>query len=128
MKKILIDTNVYSAYKASDPEVVRRFRSTEEIHLNITVLAELVAGFKAGSKEAQNREELRAFLNSPRVVLDELTEATAEFYAHIYLMLREKGTPIPTNDLWIAASALQHGCALYSLERHFQGINGLLLI
>lgn len=128
MKSILIDTNVYSAFKANDPEVVRRFRSCEAIHLNITVLAELVAGFKAGSKEAQNREELKAFLNSPRVSLDELTEATAEFYAHLYLMLRVKGTPIPTNDLWIAASALQHGCALYSLDRHFRAIDGLLLV
>ncbi len=128
MKRILIDTNVYSAYKTGNPDVIRDFQSFEEIHINITVLAELLAGFKAGSKEALNREELKLFLNSPRVVLDQVTEGTAEFYAHIYLVLRSKGTPIPTNDIWIAASAMQNGCALYSLDKHFKVVDGLLLV
>jgi len=128
LKKILIDTNVYSAFKANDPEVLRELQTCEEIHVNATVLGELIAGFKAGSQEARNREELRVFLNSPRVILDDVTGATAEFYAHIYLMLRSKGTPIPANDLWIAASASQHGCALFSLDRHFQAIEGLLRV
>ncbi len=128
MKRILIDTNVYSAFKANDQEVIHKFQSCEEIHVNVTVLAELIAGFKAGSKEDQNKAELKSFLNSPRIVLDHLDEATAEFYASIYLNLRLKGTPIPTNDLWIAASAMQQGCALYSLDKHFQVVDGLLLI
>jgi tRNA(fMet)-specific endonuclease VapC len=128
MKRILIDTNVYSAFKANNQEVIHEFQSCEEIHVNIVVLAELVAGFKAGSKEDRNREELKLFLNSPRIVLDHMSEETAEFYAGIYLNLLNKGTPIPTNDMWIAASAMEHGCALYSLERHFQAVDGLLLI
>ena len=128
MKRILIDTNVYTEFKTNDPAVVRKFHSCEEIHINITVLAELLAGFKAGSKEALNRQELKLFLNSPRVVLDQVTEGTAEFYAHIYLVLRSKGTPIPANDMWIAASAMQNGCALYSRDKHFQAVDGLLLV
>ena len=128
MKRICIDTNVYSAFKSNDQDVLKLFQTCEEIHVNIVVLAELIAGFKAVSKEARNRAELKSFLNNQRVVLDQVTETTAEFYADIYLRLRTKGTPIPTNDMWIAASAMQHGCALYSLDRHFRVVGGLLLI
>lgn len=128
MKAILIDTNVYSAFKAGDPDVVRAFQKADQIHVNATVIGELIAGFKAGSRESQNRDELAAFLNGPRVVLDDISPATGEFYAHLYLMLRLKGTPIPTNDLWIAASALQKGCALFSLDSHFEVIEGLLRV
>jgi tRNA(fMet)-specific endonuclease VapC len=121
-------TIVYSAFKSNDNDVLHQLQTCEEIYVNIVVLAELIAGFKARSREAQNRAELKSFLNSPRIVLDHLTDATAEFYANIYLSLHTKGTPIPTNDMWIAASAMQHGCALYSLDRHFLLVDGLLLI
>ena len=73
-------------------------------------------------------EELRTFLSSGRVLLDRIDEGTAEFYAHIYLLLRLKGSPIPTNDIWIAAAAMQNGCALYSLDSHFKTVDGLILI
>ena len=126
--KTLIDTNTYSAFKRNKADAVRVYQRAEEIHICITVLAELIAGFKAGSKETRNREELRAFLSSDRVVLDPMNEGTAEFYAHVYLSLRLKGAPIPTNDMWIAASAMQNGCALYSLDSHFNAVDGLLLI
>lgn len=126
--KILIDTNTYAAFKRNRPDVVQVYQRAEEIHISITVLAELIAGFKAGSREPENREELAAFLSSSRAVVDLVDEGTAEFYAHVYLMLRVKGAPIPTNDMWIAAAAMQNGCALYSLDSHFSAIDGLLLI
>lgn len=87
MKVILIDTNVYSAFNAGDPDVVRTFQKADEIHVNSTVIGKL--------------------------------------YAHLFLMLRLKGTPIPTNDLCIAASALQNGCVRFSLDSHFYVIEGL---
>ncbi len=123
-----MDTNIYTAFKLNWPEVIHTLRRCEEIHLNITVLVELIAGFKAGSRESANREELKAFLNSPRVYLDRIDEETAAFYAHIYLLLRSKGAPIPANDLWIAASAMQHGLALYTQDSHFKAIDGLLML
>jgi tRNA(fMet)-specific endonuclease VapC len=126
--KILIDTNTYSAFKRNRSDVVQVYQRAEEIHISVTVLAELIAGFKAGSKENQNREELRSFLSSERAILDPMNEGTAEFYAHIYLLLRFKGSPIPTNDMWIAAAAMQNGCALYSLDTHFGAVDGLLLV
>jgi tRNA(fMet)-specific endonuclease VapC len=72
--------------------------------------------------------ELKQLLNNSRVRLTPVDDGTAEFYAHIYLCLKTQGAPIPTNDLWIASSALQHGLGLISLERHFVHVAGLIVI
>lgn len=87
----------------------------------------LLAGFRCGSKEQQNRDELDLFFDSPRVDLLAIDDGTAEFYAQIFAELKERGRPIPTNDLWLAASALQHGLALATYDEHFKNISGLLL-
>jgi predicted nucleic acid-binding protein len=127
MRRIIIDTNIYVAFKRADPHVMQVFRACDEVHLNVTVFTELIASFKAGNKESANRQELSEFLNSPRVQFDPIDEGTAEFYAHIYLLLRLKGNPIPTNDIWLAASAMQHGLALFTRDNHFRSIDSLLL-
>ena len=80
-----------------------------------------------GSKESTNRQELKAFLDSPRVVLLNTSDATSEFYAKVFSGLKQKGKPIPTNDLWIAATALEHGHAIFTYDRHFKEIDGLLV-
>ena len=67
------------------------------------------------------------FLDSPRVELIAIDDDTADYYAKIFCDLKSRGQPIPTNDLWIASSAMQHGLALYTLDVHFQKIDGLLL-
>ena len=126
MKSILIDTNVYSAFKADIDEVLEVFRAVEHIGVNSTVLGELYSGFKLGMKEEKNRVELNQFLDSPRVHFYSINETTAEIYAGIFKSLRKNGTPIPTNDMWIAATAMQHGLALYSLDKHFDSIPGIL--
>ena len=128
MKRVLIDTSIYTAFKRNLPSVVNPLRLCDEIHINSVILAELLEGFKGSSKESQNRQELRSFLNGPRAHLDPLDEGTAEYYAHIYALLKSKGTPLPAHDLWIAASALQHGLALFSRVRHFSAIDGLLCV
>ena len=91
------------------------------------VLGELLAGFSSGSKESTNRQELKAFLDSPRVVLLNTSDATSEFYAKVFSGLKQKGKPIPTNDLWIAATALEHGHAIFTYDRHFKEIDGLIV-
>jgi tRNA(fMet)-specific endonuclease VapC len=91
-------------------------------------MGELLSGFKAGSKENINREELEEFLDSPRVQFYILDEDTAEFYAEILNGLKKKGKPIPTNDIWIASIALQHGLKLYSKDQHFKFVPGLVLV
>lgn len=127
MKRILLDTNAYAAFKKNDGDAVNTLKTTEYIGVNIVVLGELLSGFKGGTKELINRKELEQFLDSPRVNLLPLDEETAEFYARIYWDLKKKGKPIPTNDLWVAASAMRHGLALFTYDEHFAYIAGLIL-
>ena len=127
MKRILMDTNSYAAFKRNDPIAVNILRTVEYIGVNIIVLGELLSGFKGGKKEAKNKKELEHFLDSPRVYIIQMDEETAEFYAKIYWDLKKKGKPIPTNDMWVAASVLRHGLALFTHDEHFNNIDGLLL-
>ena len=128
MRRIAIDTNIYTSFKCNDQGVVDTFRDCDLIGVDITVIAELFSGFSLGGKEKRNRQELEAFLNSPRieVLLHDLE--TADYYALIVKKLKAKGRPIPTNDIWIAANAMKHGLALYSFDNHFEEIEGLLLL
>ncbi len=125
MKRLLLDTNAYVAFKRGDDDTVELLRLADEVHLSTVVLGELLAGFAVGSRERRNREELTAFLESPRVRIDTVDEGTADFYGRIFALLRRKGRPIPTNDLWIAAAALQHGLVLATRDDHFAAIEGL---
>ena len=127
MRRILLDTNVYAAFKRNDPQAVELVRRSEFIGVTVVVLGELLAGFRCGSREGQNRRELDQFLDSPRVSVLQADEETAEFYGAVFSDLKSKGRPIPSNDIWIAASALQHGLALASNDEHFRFVNGLLL-
>lgn len=91
-------------------------------------MGELLSGFRGGTKESTNRKELEQFLDSPRVNLLTLDEETAEHYAKIYREVKKKGKPIPTNDLWVAASAMRHALAIFSYDEHFQISLGLFYI
>jgi len=126
MNPILVDTNAYVAFKRGDAEAIAILRAADTIGVSAVILGELLGGFAHGAREADNRRELSEFLASPRVSLLPVTEDTAGFYARVYQGLRRKGKPIPTNDLWIAATALQHGFAVFSYDRHFAEIDGLL--
>ena len=128
MKCLLIDTNVYTAFKCNDASVVEQLRRADDILVCAAVLGELLGGFKCGSREKQNREELELFLDTPRVSFVSADETTAEFYSEIYRALRGSGRPIPANDMWIAASAMQHSAAVCSLDSHFGHIDGLLFV
>lgn len=126
MNRLLIDTNIYSLAMRGDDETISMLRHTPHLGICAISIGELLSGFKGGSQEKKNRHELRQFLDSPRVVLYPLDEDTADYYSSILSNLKKQGTPIPTNDIWIAASAFQHGLALCSQEQHFNHIAGLL--
>lgn len=128
MRRIAIDTNVYTSFKCNDQSVVEAFRDCDLIGVDIAVVAELFSGFSLGAKEKKNRQELETFLNSPRVEVLLHDLETADYYALIVKRLKAKGRPIPTNDIWIAANTMKHGLALYSLDKHFEEIEGLLLL
>ena len=128
MRRIAIDTNIYTSFKCNDQSVVEVFRDCDLIGVDIAVIAELLSGFSLGAKEKKNRQELEAFLNSPRVEVLLHDLETADYYALIVKRLKTQGRPIPTNDIWIAANAMKHGLALYSFDVHFAEIEGLLLL
>jgi predicted nucleic acid-binding protein len=127
MSRLLLDTTAYSAMRRGDRRLVGPLAEASEIVLNPVVVGELVYGFVGGRLEEQNRRLLREFLESDRVRVVPVDEETAERYAAIRDYLRRKGTPIPTNDLWIAASAAQHGLKLLCLDRHFKEVPQVLL-
>lgn len=125
MRALLVDTNAYSAFMRGDAAIVEAIAHAERLHFSAMVLGELLGGFAAGNREAANRAELARFLASPRVSVLPVTADTADSYALVYAGLRRKGQPIPANDLWIAASALEHGCGLLTLDAHFRQVDGL---
>jgi tRNA(fMet)-specific endonuclease VapC len=127
MKTVALDTNAYSGFKRGFVEVVDQLARAERILIPVPVLAELRIGFRGGNNEARNLDELEQFRSSPRVEICSLTEQTAILYAEIFGTLQRKGTPIPLNNVWIAASAMEQGAILLSADTHFTRIDGLLL-
>ena len=126
MRPILIDTNAYTAFKREDSSVLEVIQHAETIGISPIVLGELLSGFACGNKVKKNREDLQQFLQSSRIRIFPITSDTANFYSQIYSSLRTKGKPIPSNDMWIAAQALENGCILCSLDKHFDEIEGLI--
>jgi tRNA(fMet)-specific endonuclease VapC len=122
VSRIFLDTSAYSAFKRGHTQIRHRVREASQIQLNAIVLGELQAGFLKGARRAENVAELAQFLASPHVEVVAVDEETASRYAVILDALRRVGAPVPTNDLWIAASAMQHGSLLVTTDPHFQGI------
>jgi tRNA(fMet)-specific endonuclease VapC len=120
--RILLDTSAYSAFLRGHDEVRAALQRAEEIYLSATILGELLAGFRRGAHRRKNESELQTFLSSPRVHVADIDWGTAERYAVILDALRRAGTPIPTNDLWIAATAMQHGLRLITTDAHYRHV------
>jgi tRNA(fMet)-specific endonuclease VapC len=110
-----------------ESRVVNSLRRIDVIGISVITIGELYSGFKGGNREVENKEELGLFLDSPRVTVHPVDSDTAEFYSSILNNLKKAGTPIPTNDIWIAAVAFQHGYTLMTTDRHFSFIPGLTL-
>jgi tRNA(fMet)-specific endonuclease VapC len=124
--RTLVDTSAYSAFFRGHSGVKALFQKIDEIVLSPVVLGELRAGFIAGAHRRKNERELDLFLRSSRVSIASVDEETSGFYAAIVHGLRAAGTPIPTNDIWIAASAMQHGLRVITTDRHFAKIPQIL--
>ena len=128
MNAVVIDTNIYSLAMKDDEYATEVLRKAESILICSIVIGELLSGFMFGSKAEQNMKLFNEFLDSPRVKVVDVTEKTAIHYSQIYLDLKKSGTPIPTNDMWIAAVAKENGLAIATADKHFQVVPGLLLI
>ncbi len=125
IKSVLVDTNAYTAFKKNESEAVDIFKTASKLYVSSIVLGELQAGFAVGNKQIKNQQELATFLQLEKVNLLIVDEMTACYYGQVYKQLREKGNPIPTNDMWIAAIALQYDLPLFSYDKHFSVIEGL---
>lgn len=123
--KALLDTNAYSALRPGQELVVEQVRRSEEVLLSMVVVGELLFGFRNGSRYEENARSLESFLEDPNVRLLTLTWETADWFGRISAELRKKGRPIPTNDIWIAAHAMEAGADLVSSDPHFGHIDGL---
>jgi len=128
MKRVLMDTNIYSYAMRGDVDVIQQLQQINSIGFSSISIGELLSGFNYGQQEQKNRKELAIFLDSPRVKIYSVDAETAEYYAHILYQLKKAGTPIPTNDIWIAAIALQQGMPVFTKDKHFQKIVGLMLM
>lgn len=127
MRRVLLDTNAYTAFKNGHPDVIAILQHADIIGISVIVLGELIAGFNNGSKYHKNLAELNTFLNTPRINIISIDVTTTSFYAQIYANLRLKGKPIPTNDLWIAASVLQQGYKICTFDKHFEYIENIMI-
>lgn len=122
MTALVVDTSAYSLFLGKQEDAMMAVQTAERLILPVMVLGELFYGFALGNRREQNRRELHDFLSSYRTLIVPITQATAEQYATIYAHLRRQGRPIPTNDIWIAASAVEHDAGLLTADRHFSHV------
>jgi len=126
--EVCLDTNAYSAFKAGNLELMHILEEADELLIPAIVLGELYSGFQIGSLTERNLTELNRFLSKPGVSIIDIDNEIAFRYGFIKKALREEGTPIPTNDIWIAASALNSGSILLSSDKQFKSVPGLLVL
>lgn len=125
--RICLDTNAYSDFRKGRPGYDRILEEAEEILVPTTVIGELEYGFLLGSRPRENEDELADFLSTPGVRELPISRGIAERYAYLKTILKKNGTPIPENDIWIAAATLETGCRLLTADAHFSVIPGLML-
>lgn len=126
MRPVLFDTNAYASFKRNDAAIIEVVQHAELIVISPIVIGELIAGFEDGNKTKHNKIELQKFLESSRITVYPITLDTSHFFSQIYCALKSKGKPIPTNDMWIASQALEHGCVVCTYDKHFSFIEGLI--
>ncbi len=127
MTRLFIDTSAYSRLMAGGLAVKEALGLAHSVYLSCVVIAELLSGFKKGSREKDNRSILSRFILQHPVKVPSITADTAEFYAQVHAALRLAGRPIPPNDIWIAAQTLEHGATLVTFDQHFTHVPGLML-
>lgn len=127
MTKVLLDTNAFVHFLAGDAKVLDSLAVAETIYMSVFVLGELEAGFRAGAKRPENRRILDRFLGKPSVSVLDASRETAEIFGMVKDSLRKSGRPIPMNDVWIAAHAIETGSVLVTYDAHFRAVPGLRL-
>jgi tRNA(fMet)-specific endonuclease VapC len=120
----LLDTNIVIALFANEAQIVTRLNTVEEIFLCSIVLGELCYGARKSSRVEDNLQRIDDFASVNSILACD--EETARQYGYIKHMLKEKGKPLPENDIWIAALAIQHNLILITRDTHFDQVDGLI--
>ena len=124
--KIMLDTSAYVGFKRNAVEAVEIVVKAELIVFSPVVMGELMFGFRNGTRFKENMDDLDRFLKHEVVDLLPIGKITSDRYSRIAVKLRQHGTPIPTNDIWIAAQAMEQGAELITSDQHFDKISGLV--
>lgn len=114
------------ALKRGHDGVADLVRESTELAFSMIVVGELLFGFRNGDRYQRNLKDLDEFLANDRVTLLGVSRTTADRFGRIAAALRKAGTPIPTNDIWIAAHAFESGAELITFDDHFGAIEGLV--
>jgi tRNA(fMet)-specific endonuclease VapC len=126
--RVALDTNAYVDLCRGAGETLRLLEEAELVIMPFIVLGELRAGFAQGRRPAENEGTLRRFLLKDGVRVIFADDQTTHHYAAVFRQLRKQGTPIPTNDMWLAALVLQHNLALHSRDAHFEHLPQLVRV
>lgn len=124
--KVCLDTNAYSNLRKGNVKILELLNGCEEIIIPAATYAELLYGFMRGGRYSENESLLNAFVAEDRVALQPATSSIAERWAYVKAILAKNGTPIPDNDIWIAATALETGARVVSYDHHFDDVGGLI--
>ncbi len=124
-RRIVLDTSAYSHLRRGHRGLIEMMVAADLVGLPTIVLGELHAAFRAGSRLAANMRGLQELLDRPFVRVQPVDEAVAEQYGHIVPILRRAGTPLPANDIWIAATARANECRVVTFDTHFRLIPNL---
>ncbi len=125
MRKILLDTNAYVGLLRGDEQILAYLGHADQVYMSVFVMGELYAGFRASNREKENKQILESFLMKSTVSVLEASKETAEIFGLIKSSLGKTGHPIPVNDIWIGAHAIETGSVLLTYDRHFVSIPGL---
>jgi tRNA(fMet)-specific endonuclease VapC len=119
LSSFCLDTSAYSNFRRGNAEVEALLDQAALVGVSTVVLGELRTGFLLGGKRQRNETELDAFLDNPVVEVLPVDAETSRHYAEIVAELRKAGTPVPTNDIWIAAIAARNGATVLTCDDHF---------
>jgi tRNA(fMet)-specific endonuclease VapC len=123
--KYLLDTNAVIAFLRNDEKIVKKIKEQAEVYMPVTVVGELYFGAFKSKKREENLKKISNLLED--IIVLENNVQTARFYGEIKKILKEKGKPIPENDIWIAAIAKQYDLLLITTDIHFNEIEDLPL-
>ena len=128
MNAALIDTNILIECFQHNQSISEAISQFDRILICPAVLGEFKAGIDVNTRRGKKvKALLDEFLDDPAVAIVPCTDETADYYARIFRTLKDNGTPLPTNDIWIAAAALEHGAAVLSSDGHFSHVTMLKL-